>query len=101
MSNDQFSDERIAALLRAHPTLRDRFASIVKAVENSDGELNLADDAEERLVEEMRHLGREAMEAWAQKRVETTEKEVRAQPRMHRQGEKKSTGIRNLAGSRS
>jgi hypothetical protein len=48
----------------------------------------------------MRLLGREAMQGWAETQVEATEKEIRQQPSMHRQGKKNSAGIRNLAKSR-
>jgi hypothetical protein len=59
------------------------------------------DAAEERIIEEMRHLGREAMQGWAERQVEVTEREIRQQPQMHRQGKKNSAGIRNSAISRS
>jgi hypothetical protein len=59
--------------------------------------LKEADAAEERMVEEMRLLGREALKSWAEKRVEATEGEIRKQSQMHRQGEKNSAGIRNSA----
>jgi len=55
---------------------------------------------EERIVEEMRLLGREAMQGWAETQVKATEKEIRQQPSMHRQGKKNSAGIRNLAKSK-
>ena len=77
------------------------FASIVSAVENSEGNLKEADAAEERIIEEMRQLGREAMQGWAERQVEVTEQEIRQQPQMHRQGKKNSAGIRNSAISRS
>jgi len=54
----------------------------------------------ERIVEEMRLLGREAMQGWAETQVKATEKEIRQQPSMHRQGKKNSAGIRNLAKSK-
>jgi hypothetical protein len=50
------------------------------------------------IVEEMWLLGREAMQGWAEKRVEVTEREIRQQPHMHRQG-KKLCGIRKSAKS--
>ncbi len=53
--------------------------------------------AEERLVEEMRLLGREALQGWADERVEVTERDVRGQAGMHRQGKKNSAGTRNSA----
>ena len=101
MATTKLSDQAFLAFLEKHPDLRDRFASIVSAVEDSEGNLKEADAAEERIVEEMRLFGREAMQGWADKQVEATEREIRRQPRMHRQGKKNSAGIRNSAKSRS
>ena len=101
MATMKLSDEALLAILHAHPDLRDRFVSIALAVENSAGDLKEADAAEERIVEEMRLLGREAMQGWAERQVEATEREVRRQPQMHRQGKKNSGGIRNSARSQS
>jgi hypothetical protein len=96
----KLSDQALLTFFQLHPAFRDRLASIVGAVENSEGDLEEADAAEERLVEEMRLLGREAMRGWAEERVEATEREVRRQAGMHRQGKKNSIGIRNSARSR-
>jgi hypothetical protein len=93
----ELSDEALTAALRAHPELRKRVSSIVVAVEGGAGELKEADAAEELLVEETRLLGREALRGWAENRVAATEREIRQRPQMHRQGEKKSAGIRNSA----
>src|ERR1700687_3134334 len=101
MAAVNLSDEALLAFFRLHPRFRDRLASIVGAVENLDGDLGRADAAEERLVEEMRLLGREALQDWADERVEATEREVRDRAGMHRHGKKNSTGIRNSARSRS
>src|SRR5271154_3755236 len=80
MATTKLSDEEFLAFLEKHPDLRDRFASIVSAVENSEGNLKEADAAEERIIEEMRLLGREAMQGWAKRQVEVTEREIRQQP---------------------
>jgi hypothetical protein len=101
MGTVKLSDEALLAFVQSHPGFRDRLAAIVGAVGNSNGDLGEADAAEERLVEEMRLLGREAMQGRAHKRVEATEREVRGQAGMHRQGKKNSAGIRNLARSPS
>src|SRR5208337_1916588 len=76
----ELSDDALTAALRAYPGLRKRVSSIVLAVEGAEGELTEADAAEERLVEEMRLLGREALLSWAEKRVEATEREIRQRP---------------------
>ena len=97
MAVGELSDEALVAALRAHPELRERVLSIVLAIEGGEGELKEADAAEERMVEETRLLGREALRTWAERRVEATEREIRQRPQMHRQGVKNSAGIRNLA----
>ena len=99
MATVKFSDEALLAFFQSHPNFRDRVASIVGAVGNLDGDLPGADVAEERLVEEMRLLGREALQGWADERVEATERDVRGQAGMHRQGKKNSAGTRNSARS--
>jgi hypothetical protein len=99
MAAAKLSDEALLALLEAHPGLRDRIVSIALAVADSEENLKEADAIEERIVEEMRLLGRAAMQSWAENRVEATEREIRQQPQMHRQGKKNSAGIRNLAKS--
>jgi hypothetical protein len=101
MAAVKLSDEALLAFFRSHPEFRDRLSSIVGAMGNLEGDLGEADVAEERLVEEMRLLGREALQGWADERVEATEREVRSQAGMHRQGKKNSIGIRSSARSRS
>ena len=97
MAAVKLTDEALSAFFQSHPGFRDRLASIVGAVGNVDGDLGEAHAAEERLVEEMRLLGREALQGWADERVEATEREIRQQAGMHRHGKKNSTGIRNSA----
>jgi hypothetical protein len=88
MATAVMSDAALLAFLGAHPDLRARIASIAGAVENSEGDLKEADAIEERLVEEMRLFGREALQGWAEHQVAVTEREIRQQPRIHRQGKK-------------
>ncbi len=59
----------LVAFLREHPTIRTRIASLARAVANADGDLAEADAAEERLIEEMRHVGQAALQGWAENRV--------------------------------
>ena len=58
MAGTDMTEEALVAFLRGHTDFRNRVASIALAMENADGDLDEADAAEERLVEEMRHLGR-------------------------------------------
>jgi hypothetical protein len=88
MATVKLSDEALLAFLQSHPGFRERLASIVGAVGNADGDLDEAGAAEERLIEELRLLGREALQDWAEKRVEETERDVRGLTGIHRQGKK-------------
>jgi hypothetical protein len=58
MATTKLSDDALLAFFQSHPELRERMASIVGAVVNSEGNLEEADAAEERLVEEMRLFSR-------------------------------------------
>lgn len=97
MAGSDMTDEALIVFLREHPDFRSGVASLARAMENADGDLGEADAAEERLVEELRHLGRHVLQGWAERRVEVTEQEIRQQPSMHRQGKKNSAGTRNSA----
>ena len=99
MATVKLSDEALLAFFQSHPGFRDRVAAIVGAVGNLDGTLGEADAAEDRLVEEMRLLGLEALQGWAEERVEATKRDVRGQAGIHRQGKKNSAGTRNSARS--
>ena len=80
MAARSLSDEALLAFFQSHPNVRDRLASIDGAVENASGDLGETDAAEDRLIDEMQLLGREALQSWADKRVEATERDMRGHP---------------------
>lgn len=92
MARWTLSDEEINQRLNAHPQLRERVISLLAVVEAEGEGLRRADDAEERLVEELRRMGQEAMQAWATGQVNQTEQEVRRTGQVHREGKKNSAG---------
>lgn len=55
-------------LLSSHPELIQRVESLIDIIYDPRGELDRADDAEERVVGELRQLGQEIMENWAKKK---------------------------------
>lgn len=86
-------DESLLKLLSKHPALRKRIEGILNVAEDSHESLDLADDAEERLIEEGRHLNREALQAWASNKSEkTTERFETKHKSAHKDIKKKSTG---------
>jgi hypothetical protein len=97
MTGSDMGDEALVVFLREHPDIRARVSLMARAVENADGDLGEADAAEERLVEDMRHMGLAALQGWAEKRVAATERDIRRQPSIRRQGKKNSAGTPNSA----
>jgi hypothetical protein len=97
MAVSDMGDDALIAFLRAHPDIRSRVASMARAVANADGDLGEADAAEERLVDEMRHMGLAALQGWAEQRVAATEQAIRQQPSIRRQGKKNSAGTASSA----
>ena len=51
--------------LQAHPHLRDRIHQILSIAEDAEGKIDKADEAEERVIEELRKLGQEVLQNWA------------------------------------
>jgi hypothetical protein len=58
-------DETLLNLLSMKPALRSRIENILKVASNLDDSIELADAAEEKLIEIGRHLNREALQEWA------------------------------------
>lgn len=88
MEMNLMSDEELLARLRRHPDIRSSMASLLSAVDDTAGDLKRADDAEDRLVEEMQRLGQQAMQAWAEAQVLESEQEVRRGGRARSSGKK-------------
>ena len=97
MAASVLSDEELVRRLRAHPQLRNRMESLLLAVEDETGELREADAAELRVIDEMRRMGREALQAWAARQVEKTAQEVGQEGGVWSEGKKNSAGTPPLA----
>jgi histidinol dehydrogenase len=84
-------DER----LMAHPQLKERLEALLAIVEDTNADVQQADEAERRVIEELRRLGTEALRSWAaqQEGVQST---AVSQQGAVRAGKKNSTGIPRL-----
>lgn len=99
MEATRLSDEAILKGLNANPRIKSRIASLLAVVEDLGGDLREADAAEMRLIEEMRRMGQEAMQAWAERQVEKTEQALRSAGGVQREGKKNSAGTPPLGTS--
>ena len=90
LSEEHSLDER----LREYPELRERVEALVEIVENAEGDVVKADDAEERVVQEIRKIGQVAMQGWAERKHRRLENEFDKREGVSRKEKKRSTGIR-------
>jgi hypothetical protein len=69
MSTPNLSDEQLLQALNAHPILKARMINLLGLVNDTSGDLKRADAAEQRAIEELRQLGNELLQDWAEQQV--------------------------------
>jgi hypothetical protein len=93
-------DEMLLSSLSKHPQLRGRVERLVGIVEDVGDELRKADEAERRVIEEVRRLGQEVLEGWADGQVAKRADELERTPGVWREGKKNSAGTAPSATSK-
>ncbi len=78
MTNTQLSTQELVSRLEAHPHMREQIASL----------LTVVDDAEERVIEEIRRMGQKAMQAWDNAQVNKATQTALQASDIHREGKK-------------
>jgi len=78
--------------LAQYPELQARVAEMLALVENERGNVNTADEAEEHAFEQVRRLGQELMQHWAERKHERVVSEYDSRPDHRRKGKKKPAG---------
>ena len=81
--------------LNAHPQLRGQMEAVLAIVEDPQGAVTQADEAERQLIEVVRRLGQEALRSWAVQQEGEQRAVVSAQG-ARGAGKKTSTGIVRL-----
>jgi hypothetical protein len=75
MTDKEFLEE-----LDKHPKLKDRFKEVLSIAANNGKELvTLADEAEMQVITQMRQLGKEALQDWADNEANRVSKNVKSQ----------------------
>jgi len=96
MQEHVVSDEQLLQGLRQHPRLRERVSALLSIAGACGESLRLADDAEAAVIEEVRRMGQDTLQAWAETQVLRTEDELRRNGHAHSNGKKNSTGTAPL-----
>lgn len=63
--------KELAERLEQYPSLKAGFEELLRIAENESGTIELADDAEDRIIEAGRHLNHDALELWANRQALT------------------------------
>lgn len=82
------------ARLAAQPKLLVKVIEMLELMENAQGELRRADEAERRVTEILRETGHDLLTGWAGQVAEVVTEEARAGAEVVGHAQKKSTGIR-------
>lgn len=93
--------QRLVEKLEAQPAVFDRIERMLEVVGNETGEAITADEAEELLVQELRLMGRDALQAWANEKEERLGREYGARAGLVRREKKGSAGRRASGASKS
>lgn len=102
ISCDEAFDTRVlAARLAAQPKMLAKVLEMLDLMENAQGDLRRADEAERRVTEILRETGQELLTGWAGQVAEAVTAEARAAAPVVGHVKKKFTGIRRMARSRS
>lgn len=80
--------------IEKHPALLKRFEQLLSIVENSAGDIEKANEAEMRVIQELREMGNEALTAWGEQRVSTLTENHKNTDDCYQAGKKNSGGIR-------
>lgn len=86
------SEEELLRRVRSQPVLLERFNRLLSLVENSEGDIIRADDAEMRVTEGLRQMGNELLTAWAERRVTSEAAAPEVKEGYSRVGKKNSGG---------
>lgn len=92
MPSLSLEDQELLSGLNSGPDLKNRVKSILSvACDDGDGIVR-ADEAESRIIEEIRRMGNDVLTEWAESRVEKSGADLPADDDITRSGQKKSIG---------
>ena len=83
--------------LKSRPDVLKRFESIINIIEDAGDDIRTANEAEERVIEELKVLGNEVLHDWAKgKESEKIREFISDNEKVEGHGKKKLNGIRRM-----
>jgi NAD-specific glutamate dehydrogenase len=90
-------DSLLISRLNEHSQLRQRIEELLNVVDNAAGDCTKANEAEQRVIDELRKMGNDALSCWAEKAVKTSIEAVHQEhTTLTGDGKKKSAGTAHL-----
>ena len=86
------SQRELTERLKEYPELKERFEELIGVVENAKGDAVKADEAEERITEEIRRIGQSALQGWADRKNKIVTGECERRRDLVRKEKKRCTG---------
>jgi len=87
--------EDLESRLKRHPHLRTRLESLLDIIDNAGDDLEKASAAEQRVMEELRRMGNEALHGWAENQERKKAEQLeQSNTEVTKKVKKNSTGIR-------
>jgi hypothetical protein len=97
MEDNLMKEGEIIEKMREYPELKERFEQLIAIVENTKGDATRADDAEYQVIEQMRKLGQDTLQSWANRQSKKMVERVSEQkPNMRRHVKKNSSGTQPM-----
>jgi hypothetical protein len=91
------SDGDLLETIKRYPSLRNRIEELTTIIENPAGETDLADVAEERIIESFRGFGQELLQDWAENRMKKANLQLeKCIPSAHKNKKKDFIGTQRL-----
>ena len=88
------SDITLEKRLSQYPSLKNRIELIINIVEDSAGDCQKANEAEIRVIEELRQMGSEALHCWSEQKAEQASEDFdKEHSTALKSGKKNSGGI--------
>jgi hypothetical protein len=88
-------DRELLNRLNRRPDLKKRMESILSIAEDEGEGIVKADEAESRIIEEVRRMGNEVLTGWAESRIEKSGETLPPEEKTVCSGKKKSGGTRH------
>lgn len=82
------SNEALVQRLGRHPEMKARIERVLDVLENTSGDLIRADEAERRAIDELRAMGQELLQGWAEGQAQKEAQRLEADDRIVRQVKK-------------